>query len=41
MSSDYEYSDDDGDYLDDDEFMDEDDEGKCRMTISPDELESG
>ena len=40
MSSDYEYSDDDADYLDD-EFMDEDDEGKCRMTTSPDELECG
>jgi len=35
MSSDYEYSDDDGDYYDEDELMDEDDQGECRMTPSP------
>ena len=33
MSSDYEYSDDDGDYYDEDELMDQDDQGKCRLTI--------
>jgi len=36
MSSDYEYTDDDGDYYDDeDELMDENDPGKCRLTTSP------
>ena len=37
MSSDYEYSDDDGDYYDedDDELMDENDQGECRLTTSP------
>ena len=35
MSSDYDYSDDDGDYYDEDEdeLMDENDQGKCRMTL--------
>jgi hypothetical protein len=37
MSSDYEYSDDDGDYYDEDEdeLMDEDDQGKCDLTTPP------
>ena len=30
MSSDYDYSDDDGDY-DEDEFMDQDDQGSCHL----------
>ena len=32
MSSDYEYSDDDGDYYDEDELMDQDDQGQCCLT---------
>lgn len=37
MSSDYEYSDDDGDYYDEDEdeLMDENDQGECRLTTFP------
>ena len=40
MSSDYEYSDDDGDYYDEDELMDENDQGRCRMTPSPAAIQS-
>lgn len=41
MSSDYEYSDDDGDYYDEDELMDEDDQGMCRLPTSPAVMYSG
>jgi hypothetical protein len=40
MSSDYEYSDDDGDYYDEDEdeLMDENDQGKCDLTTPPTQM---
>ena len=41
MSSDYEYSDDEGDYYDEDELMDQDDQGECRLTPSLAAMRSG
>ena len=41
MSSDYEYSDDEGDYYDEDELMDQDDQGGCRLTPSRAAMDSG
>lgn len=41
MSSDYEYSDDDGDYYDEDELMDQNEEGERHLTISPAAIHSG
>jgi hypothetical protein len=41
MSSDYEYSDDEGDYYDEDELMDQDDQGKCRLIPSLATMPSG
>ena len=40
MSSDYEYSDDDGDYYDEDELMDQDDQGQRPLITPPIATES-